>query len=250
MPTRLHVSRRLLAAIAAAVLALFGALVLISWVNNADARARAGEQLVPVLVVDHQVTAGSAASGLAGSVSVKQVPARLAATGSVSSLADLKGKVANADLLPGEQLVTGRFADPATQRPAGTVAVPEGMVEVSVSLEPQRAVGGVLKAGDKVGVQLTNPTSPDGVVTTSVVRVLHDVLVTRTPGDTSAAKLDPNAASIVTLAVSRQDATDVVRGATAKALWLSLEVPGVGTGSGSSATSTSTTATFSTGGSK
>jgi pilus assembly protein CpaB len=250
MPTRLHVSRRLLAAIAAAVLAIFGALVLISWVNNADARARAAEQLVPVLVATNTVSTGTAAGSLGDSVSVQQVPKRLAAPGSIAALSAVKGRVTIATLLPGEQLVTGRFADPATQRPAGTVPVPDGMVEISVSLEPQRAVGGVLKAGDKVGVQLTNPTSPDGVVSTSVFRVLHDVLVTRTQGDTAAPKADPNAASIVTLAVSKADATDVVRGATAKALWLSLEVPGVGTGTGSSGTTTSTTATFSTGGNK
>ena len=251
MPTRLHASRRLLAALAAAVLAVFGALVLISYVNNADARARADEQLVPVLVVNQPVTAGSAAGTLAGSVSVQQVPKRLAVTGSVTSLSALGAKVANADLLPGEPLLSGRFSDPATFRPTGAVAVPPGLVEVSVSVEAQRAVGGAVKAGDKVGVQLTNPTTADGVSGLGVYKqVLHDVLVTRTQGDTAAPKADPNAASIVTLAVSKADATDVVRGATAKALWLSLEVPGVGTGTGSSGTTTSTTATFSTGGNK
>ena len=256
MPTRLHVSRRLVAAIAAAVLALFGALVLISWVNSADARARAGEQLVPVLVVKSAVAAGSAASSMGGSVAVEQVPQRLAAADRVRSLSTLGAKVANAELLPGEQLLAGRFEDPANYRPAGAVAVPPGLVEVSVSVEAQRAVGGALKAGDKVGVQLTNPTAADGVSGLSVYKqVLHDVLVTRVTGPSDAAKADPSAVFTVTFALSKDDASEVVLGATAKAIWLSLEVPGVGTGSGSSATTTSTTttsstATFSTGGSK
>jgi pilus assembly protein CpaB len=247
-----RLSRRLMAAIAAVLLAAFGAAVLISYVGNADARARAGEKLVPVLVVNHQVTAGSAANSLADSVSIAQVPKRLAATGSISTLAELKGRVANADLLPGEQVVAGRFSDPATFRPAGAVAVPAGLVEVSISLEAQRTVGGAVKAGDKVGVQLTNQPSGDNTVSSlTVFRVFHDVLVTRvTSSSDTAAKAEMGAASTVTLAVPPADASVVVLGASAKSVWLSLEKAAPGAAASTSTTTTGTTATFSTGGSK
>lgn len=249
MPTRLHVSRRLIAAVAAALLALFGALVLISWVNGADARAQAGQQLVPVLVATSKVSTGTSADAMGGSVVVQQVPKRLVAPGSLTALSAVKGQVANADLLPGEQLVSGRFADPAKLLPAGTVAVPAGMVEVSVTLDAQRAVGGAVKAGDEVGVQITDQKSADsGVSSYSVWHVFPDVLVTRATGPAADAKADANAQYTVTLALPPADAAAVILGTTSKSIWLSMVKPAVG--SAVSTTSSSTTATFTTGGSK
>jgi pilus assembly protein CpaB len=215
-------SRRIIAAVAAALLAVLGAVVLISYVRGADTRARAGEQLVDVLVVGSEVAAGTSGDALGSSVSVQQVPGRLVAPGAVADLSALTGQVATASLLPGEQVVAGRFADPASLAPAGTVAAPDGMVEVSVSLDAQRAVGGVLKAGDKVGVQLTSQDSAEGGLTAySVKHVLSGVLVTRTVGPDDAA--DPSAVYIVTLALSPEQAQLFVLGSTSQAVWLSLE---------------------------
>ena len=110
-------SRRLLAAAAAVILAAFGAVVLLTYAGNADARARAGEQLVPVLVVTSTVKAGTAAGAMADDVATQQVPRRLAVTGTLTSLTAVQGKVANTDLLPGEQLLAGRFTDPSRLPP-------------------------------------------------------------------------------------------------------------------------------------
>jgi pilus assembly protein CpaB len=214
--------RRIIAAVAAVLLAVLGAVVLINTVRGADARARAGEQLVDVLVVGSEVAAGTSADSVGGSVSVQQVPQRLVAPGAVADLSALAGRVATASLLPGEQVVAGRFADPAALAPAGTVAAPAGMVEISVSLDAQRAVGGVLEAGDKVGVQLTQQDSDaSGLTAYSVHSVFHDVLVTRVvePDDEG----DPTAVYTVTLALSPDDASAVVLGTTSQAVWLSLE---------------------------
>src|SRR3954465_14812453 len=154
--------RRLLAAFAALVLALAGAVVLVAYVRGADARAAAGLQTVPVLVVQQLVPAGTPADQLADKVDTELVPAKTAVPGRVLHLADLAGKVAAVDLQPGEQLLAGRFKAPGELRAAGTVDVPAGDQEVSVLLEPQRAVGGRLAAGDKVGVYLsmTDPAAP------------------------------------------------------------------------------------------
>jgi pilus assembly protein CpaB len=147
--------RRLLAAFVALVLALAGAVVLVAYVRGADARAAAGMQTVPVLVVQHLVPEGTPADQLADAVDTELVPAKTAVPGRVADLADLAGKVATVDLQPGEQLLAGRFAFPDDLRAPGTVDVPAGDQEVSVLLDPQRAVGGRLKAGDKVGVYLS-----------------------------------------------------------------------------------------------
>lgn len=216
--------RRILAATVAVLLAAFGAVVLISYVQGADERARAGEDLVAVLVVDSDVPAGASVAQVRDAVSEREVPARLAAPGSLTltDLADVAGQVTTAALLPGEQLLAARFADPASFLAPGAVARPDGTVEVSVTLDAQRSVGGVLEAGDKVGIHLTNVYETPEI--SSTYRVLPDVTVTRvlTTGDAD----DPAAVYLVTVAVPPGDAPDVVRGTETQSVWLSLERSG------------------------
>ena len=230
--------RRLLAAVAALVLFLVGALVLVTYVRGADARAFAGAQPVRVLVVDQQIPAGTPGGELAELVRTDTVPAKAAVEGRVEDLADLDGLVATADLQPGEQLLASRFESPDSMQAPGTVAVPEGLQEVSVLLEPQRAVGGRLAAGDTVGVYLSQI---DGDLKQTHV-VLHRVLVTQVQGAPAAPDPTAEAAAgtsatgapasslMVTLAVSSQDAETVVFGAEHGSLWLSLEPAGAQTG--------------------
>jgi pilus assembly protein CpaB len=212
--------RRILAAGAALLLAVLGAVLLISYVNGADARARDGEDLASVLVVGADVAPGTAADALAGSVSVQQVPSRLVAPGAVTDLADVAGQVTTAALLPGDQLVAGRFADPTTLAPAGTVLRPDGLVEVTVGLEPQRALGGSVRAGDTVTVQITDERPGEGGGTEySPARVFTGVLVTRVEGDAE----DPTVPVMVTLAFTPEDAVWAVTGFENTNVWLSLE---------------------------
>jgi pilus assembly protein CpaB len=225
------VRRRLLAATAALVLALVGTVVLVAYVRGADTRALAGVQTVDVLVVQQPVPAGTAAAELAGLVGVEQVPAKAAVEGRVTDLEELAGQVATVDLQPGEQLLATRFAGPGDLQAPGTVAVPAGASEISVLLEPQRAVGGRLAAGDTVGVLISlDPPS------THVV--LHRVLVTQVQGapapaegtedveTASAGSAAPSASLMVTLAVTAEQAEGVVFGAEHGTLWLSLEPEG------------------------
>jgi pilus assembly protein CpaB len=207
--------RRLLAAVAAFLIAAVGAVVLVGYARSADARAQAGEQLVPVLVVGSTVPAGTGGADLAGSVRTVEVPARLAAPGSLSSLAAVAGSVTTADLLPGEQVLADRFADPASLLPVGTVAAPAGTQEVSLTLQPQQAVDGALKAGDRVGVLLLGKEASDAPQT------IDGVLVTRSTGDS--ASTDPNAQVTVTLALDGPQSAAVVAGMQQGTVWLSLQ---------------------------
>lgn len=222
--------RRLLAASAALVLFVLGAVVLLAYVRGADARALAGAQPVQVLVVDQLVPAGTPGDGLAEFVRTDTVPAKAAVAGRVTDLSELTGLVATTDLEPGEQLLAGRFENPHDLQLPGTVAVPEGLQEVSVLLEPQRAVGGRLAAGDTVGVYLSMADMKQTHV------VLHRVLVTQVQGAPAApagdGAVDPAASSapasslMITLAVDSQDAETVVFGAEHGKVWLSLEPEG------------------------
>jgi pilus assembly protein CpaB len=232
-------ARRLLAAFAALLLLVVGTVVLVAYVRGADARALAGVRSVDVLVADELIPEGTSADELAGMVRTETVPAKSVVDGRVTDLEELSGRVATVDLLPGEQLLVGRFAPPEDLQAPATVDVPQGLQEISVLLEPQRTIGGRLAAGDTVGVYLSQ-VLPDGTGQTSAV--LHRVLVTQVQGapatpDPSAADGTETAATgapaeslTVTLALTAKDAETVVFGAEHGSLWLSLEPEGADTG--------------------
>jgi pilus assembly protein CpaB len=227
------VKRRVLAALGALLLAAVGAVLLMSYVGAADQRAMAGMKTVTVLVVAKPIAEGTSSSDLAGRVKAKTLPAVAVASGSVSDLAQLSGRVATADLVPGEQLLASRFVDPATLRQAGEVKIPAGLQQLSVTLDPQRVLGGHLTAGSTVGVYISLPKDGNQVAQTRLV--LHQMLVTRVDGGQAATSTEgvtatPSASSsaaassvMVTLAATSVDAEKIVFGAEHGTLWLSSE---------------------------
>lgn len=231
--------RRFLAAAAALLLAALGTVVLVGYARGADARALAGVRTVQVLVVDAPIAAGTPGDQLTHLVRTEGVPAKAAVPGRVTDLAGLTGQVATVDLQPGEQLLASRFARPDALQSPGTVAVPAGTEEVSVLLDPQRAVGGRLVAGDAVGI-FVSLTAPDGTGQTHAV--LHKVLVTQVQGAPAPVPADgsasdstktasagtpaPSGSLMITLAVPARQAEAVVFGTEHGTLWLSLEPDG------------------------
>lgn len=151
---------RIIGAIAALVLAVVGAFALITYVRGADARAAEGAELTEVYIVQETIPEGTAGEGVAELVKLDSVPERNVAEGAVTDLAELTGLVADADLLPGEQLLEARFIDPLELAARGDVPVPEGMQQVSFALPVQRMVGGLVEAGNTIGIVVTAP-KPD-----------------------------------------------------------------------------------------
>jgi pilus assembly protein CpaB len=231
------VRRRLFAAFAALVLLVVGTAVLVAYVRGADARALAGARTIEVLVADELIPQGTPGSELTGLVRTEMLPAKAALAGRVTDLSSLTGRVSTVDLEPGEQLLASRFESPDDLQAPGTVAVPEGLQEVSILLEPQRAIGGRLAAGDSVGVVVSLDTP-------ATHAVLHRVLVTQVQGAPApvdpAAEGDPETASagapapasslMITLAVSAAQAEAVVFGIEHGTLWLTLEPEGADIG--------------------
>jgi pilus assembly protein CpaB len=225
--------RRLLAALAALVLAALGAVVLLAYVRGADARALAGVQTVDVLVVDRPVPEGTPGEELAEVVRTERLPARAAVPGAVTDLDELAGRVATVDLQPGEQLLAARFAAPEDLSVPGTVAPPEGAAEVSLLLEPQRAVGGRLAAGDTVGVHLSLDGQTDVVLSRVLVTQVQGAPVAVADGEAtdtaSSGGAAPSASLMVTLGLRPEAAEAVVFGMEHGTVWLSLEPEGVDT---------------------
>src|SRR3712207_556137 len=102
-------NRRIIGSVVAVILAALGTFTLVAYVQGAEDRAIAGEQVVPVLVVRQDVSKGTRAEDLGEAVEVERVPAKVKAEGAVSDLAALSGKVAAVDLVAGEQVVASRF---------------------------------------------------------------------------------------------------------------------------------------------
>ncbi|GAA3639263.1 Flp pilus assembly protein CpaB [Microlunatus ginsengisoli] len=230
--------RRILAAVAALVLAAVGATTLYLYVHRADQRAMAGLQTAQVLVVEKPIAKGTPADQLTRQVASKELPATAIAPGSVTSLDQVKGLVATADLQPGEQVLASRFANAATMTDGQSAPVPKGLQEVSVQLDQQRALGGNIVPGDTVGVffsiEVEYPNNKANPKDDLTHLTFHRVLVTRVQGGLAPVAHSTDAGSapapmpegqsvMVTLAVTAPQAEKIVFTAEKGSIWLSKE---------------------------
>lgn len=222
-------SRRVIAAVMAAVLAAVGTTALVLYVRTAEQRAIAGEETVGVLVVREEIPRGTRGEEIGDLVETEQVPAKVRAADGVDDLAAVKGRVASVDLMPGEQVVASRFVDPA-QMQTGRITVPDGHQVVTVSLEPERTLGGQLMPGSEVGVIASFPGGVEGPATRLV---LNEILVLNVQGE-PAAQADseedresaPGSNLLVSLAVEASDAETVVFAAEHGSIWLTYQPHG------------------------
>ena len=234
--------RRVTGIVASLLLASLGTMLLVAYVQSARNEAVAGERMVDVLVVTDAIDKGTKAADIEDSVAVREVPAKVKAEGAVDDVDDLNDDlVAAVKLVPGEQVVTTRFV---SRQEAARGDVPEGLQEVTVPLEPARAVGGRVSPGDTVGVFLSfDPfeINREGDKTPNTTHLeLHKVVVTGVQLE-NAQNLSTNdngngneeesdqvtaAASgtyLVTLAVDSASAEKVVFAAEHGFVWLSIE---------------------------
>ncbi|MDF0513873.1 hypothetical protein PX701_09595 [Agromyces sp. H3Y2-19a] len=177
---------RIIGAIVALLLAAIGAVLLVGYVRGADARAAEGAELTDVYIVQETIAKGTPGESVADHVKLDTMPKRNVPEDSVTDLEEIAGLVADAEILPGEQLLLGRFIDPADLAARGDVSIPEGMQLVSFTLPADRVVGGQVRAGDKIGlVGTVDPDEvgdEDDVINPVTSFAFHDVLVTNVQG--------------------------------------------------------------------
>ena len=212
--------------IVSVLLAGIGSALLVAYVRSAEDRALAGEKTVGVLVVSDTITKGSKAEDITGKVRLEQVPTKVLAKDAVANIGTLAGKVAVVDLLPGEQLVPTRFG--TAEQAAG---IPTGMLQVTVSLDPVRALGGQIRKGDSVAVTASF-NDPE-----STHMILHKVRVTDVRTATDGASVTSKAEAtapvspvLVTMALDAPSVEKVVFAAEHGRLWLSWEPKEAGEG--------------------
>jgi pilus assembly protein CpaB len=223
--------RRLLIIVSAALLALFGLFIIVAYVNSAEQRAQEGTTLVPVLVATEEIDAATPASELGSVVTTAEVPERLVQNDAITNLGSVGRQVTTSPIRAGEQIVERQFgAADEVQGPSAQIE--EGKEIVSIALEPQRAVGGRVAAGDVVSVvvsveeaEVPNQSDPSQTDTTKDTTgiVLSGVPVTAVTGGVSGESDESGQAAdlvMVFLEVDGADAERIVFGMGHGSVWL------------------------------
>ena len=235
--------RRVLAVVAAVVVALIGVVAVVVYANGADARAVADQQPRTVFIAKLLLPAGTtAAEAVATGLMVPtQVAAKGFPLGGLSTVDEATGKLrALTDIAPGEFVTAGRFGT----TPLGTKAiqVPDGQVAISLALSDPARVGAFVSPGSHIVIYDTYelPVSAAGATAPAAgaaaaakqTRVLlDDVLViamgttTLTPPAATDGKAQPAAAAasaLVTVALPPVLAAKLVQGIQTGTLYAGL----------------------------
>jgi pilus assembly protein CpaB len=234
--------RRIVAILAAAVIALVGVTAVLLYARGADARAVASQQPANVYVVKSLVPSGTTLkdavqSGLIikTSVAAKGVP-----LGALTGVDGSNGGLfAVSDIQPGEYVLADRFG----VKPVGTKAieVPAGQVAVSISLSDPARVGTFLTPGSHVVLfdSFDPVVAPADAATSTTVTgtqtrvLLDDVLVIAmgeasltptapTTGEDGEAAAAPVPGALLTVAVTPADAVRLVHGIQTGRLYAAL----------------------------
>jgi len=253
-------TRRILTIVLAIVLAAVGTGAVLLYVRGADQRAIAGQKAVTVLAANQQVPAGTTAgTALAdGMLRQQKLPASSVPSDAVRAITpQLKSLVLSADL-PSGQLLLKPMLVTALAAHTG-LAVPKGMVALSLQFCLARDVSGYVQPGSEIAVFNTfvyskSGSSPptrscDGINVTQGVTLVRTRLVlprvkvlavgpapTSTSGSTGATSTafsqnnssTPSSSStimLVTVAVNQLDAEKLIHLGEVEVPYLALVTP-------------------------
>jgi len=241
------VNRKFLGLAGALVLATVGTIAIVAYVHGADARARERQTRVEVLVVTKPVPPGTPASQLGDRVSSQSVVREDEVDGAVTNVHDLAGRVTNSALVPGEQVIRSRFVDASAYLATGSsVQVPAGLLQTTLKLDPERALGGLLTPGTHVGVTASFDDKDARPAESHMIRndvLVTNVQITASSSSNSSSGITATSASsdakpgsaptgqvYVTLALDAASVEQVVFAAERGSLWLSQQPDGAKTG--------------------
>jgi pilus assembly protein CpaB len=226
-----EVMKRPIVPIAIAVLlALLAGVLVFMYTSSVEDRAQEGQQSVSILVstavIPLGMTLGDANAG--GIVTSSEITEKLKPAGSLSEVtSENAALVAQADIAPGQILMATSFglAVPVS----APLAVPEGLMAVSIAMEGPGKVGSFLRPGSQVavfGTVTATATDPGGQPVLSS-RVLLDRVLVLAIGDITAASQSSATAeswqnTLVTLAVDQTQAEKLVQASRTGSLYMAL----------------------------
>jgi pilus assembly protein CpaB len=237
--------RRILAILAAVVIALVGAVLVLLYARSADQRALAAQSPTDVYVSAADIPAGTSLRDAVRTdlLTQTQVPAASLPAGALTTVDENNAAlVALTDIPPGEYVLSAAFGEQALGEQA--IQVPAGDLAVSMQLSDPARVGTFVRPGSHLSIFATHEedtggsggsTTGDGTETTSSVAtgpttqvLLPDVLVIAmgasalTPGEVQVDEngqpvqqenqQDQEQSFLVTVAVDPEDAARLVHG--------------------------------------
>lgn len=145
--------RRILIA-AAAVVAALGVVLVLLYVRGADQRAQRRFQTVKVLTATARISPGESLQQAAGAgrIELRSVTNNELLAGYQTSTSALAGQVALTTIYPGEQIIASKIG--TTAAPASPLAIPKGMLAISVNLTDPARVAGFVQPGSTVAIFL------------------------------------------------------------------------------------------------
>ena len=158
--------RRLVIIVLALILAAVGTSGVLAYARGANARAIAGMKAVSVLVAQKTIPAGTAAGGAlhGGLLASQTLPASSVPANALSTITpDMSLLVLSTDLQPGQLLLRPMLVTPA-QTTSG-LAIPTGMMALTLSFCLPEVVAGAVQAGAQVAVFDTVGFSSAGTIT-------------------------------------------------------------------------------------
>ena|SRR5579859_766005 len=145
--------RRLLIIVLALILAAVGTTGVLAYVRGANARAIAGMKAVSVLVAQKKITSGTTAGSAlrSGLLASQTLPASSVPADALSAIPGaLSSLVLSADLQPGQLLLRPMLVTAA--HTTSGMAIPPGMMALTLSFCLPEVVAGAVQAGSQVAV--------------------------------------------------------------------------------------------------
>jgi pilus assembly protein CpaB len=233
-------NRRVVLVVIAVVLAVTGTGAVYLYVKHADNRALAKIRAADVLIVQRQIPAGTAwiDVGKDGYVKHERVPVTATPSNAVTSIkTGIPGdEVASAVIQPGQVIVREMFSSQASV--TGVLAIPKGMIALSVSLNSNADVAGYVQPQSEVAIFSTFKLDNTGtdkanngvggdLYTTKLLLSKVRVIATSSAAPADAAPRSGNGSGtggsvLVTLAVSQQDAQRLILAQQVGQLYLGL----------------------------
>jgi pilus assembly protein CpaB len=155
--------RRTLTIVLAGMLALLGAVAVLAYARQANNRAVDGLKAETVLAATGPIRAGTSLGTAQREhlLTSEKVPVASLSTEPVRAVTAANTHlVVSATVATGQLLLQNMLASSAAVAPTAAVAIPKGMVAVTVQMCASEAVASYLTAGSDVMVFATVPTSP------------------------------------------------------------------------------------------
>ncbi len=215
--------RRKLLLVVAVVVALLGAGLVFVYAKGADSRAAQAYDPVTVYVAQQDIAVGESFDTALSTQKIvaQEIPSTARVPSAIDAVDQLAGQTANTNIATGEQILTSNYGGEGASTP---LAIPAGMVAVSVQLTDTARVAGFVNAGSEVAMWLTqqgDETDPtrirlllDRVQVIAVGSTSTQTTTTSTGDAGEPAVVEQMPRTLVTFAVKQEDAERIKLGAS------------------------------------